>query len=242
MQWLWVFEIKKDMNLVGLCNEYYNLSKWKDEIIRIKNAQSMIEKWVNISDIPPLWVSNLHDYWYFVQLYSRDKHVFSDNTPVKLRFDWEGEVFVENFQDNNISNQWIYEKMLEIFYRKWLSFNNGPLKTDRFLSREDSDLLISSTNYETLELLWLDSNIYEIRHISIDILLRLFKYNFIGNEEIYTHVDGYRLRDDDINAALFMWHKKYGGISYIDGFWLNTSFNKLISRYMIIDKTYFKYN
>jgi len=238
MKWISKFEVKKEIFLDEICNEYYKLAFWQKEYDRILFAQKLLNNRKSNSLIPTLGVIDLHDYWYFVQLFSRWKHIYQDWTICKLNFSWEWVVFLEDFNDNDITDWWLFQVMLDIYDKKWLKFKWNKSVDSRFLSRENSDLLLEHTSVETLEYLWLDSSVYEIKHIPVDIYLRLYDKWLFWNSNIYTHVDWYRLRDDDEISTLFMWHKKYWWPSYIDWFWLRNSFPRLISRYIILPKTY----
>lgn len=240
MQWISKFFIDKNNYLNWLCEKFYNNSNWKSEFERNKLAKTLLNKWELNKNIPTLWYPPFFDYWYLIELYSMNKHINLNGENVKLKFDWQWEAYVEDFKDWNIKSSCLLDKMFEIFTKKWKKFiTKKDLDVSRILSREDNDLLLKYWGNETLEFYWFSPDQYKIVNIPIDIYLRLFSNNLFWNKNIFTHVYGYRLRDDFIKSTLFMWYKKYWWPCFIDWFWLNISFESLISRYIIIENSYF---
>ncbi len=256
--WLIKYNFSAEPKLQNLVENYYIKNKGESEENRIKNAEIMLQKWEKEFSTPILGVFPLYDYWYWIYIYSLDYHIDAEGNLYKHSWNKEQEVYIESFSDKDKTKDTILlDMMFEVFQTKWLSFLNKKNKLgreyildckinyhpkhnswdwivkSRFLSRQDSDYLIASTKKEVLSKLGFDSKKYTIQHISLEIFLQASSLGLWGNTDIMTHIDGYRLRADGVLSTIFAWHKKYGWVSYFDSFWFDSSFDCLLSRYMI---------
>lgn len=210
---------KKEINqlLINYKLKYQESS----EIERIQGAIQLIKSCPknSIKYLPS--VPNRSDYWYLIQLLSKEKHILKNKTPYFFTLNNSPTIYLEK---NNEIQQLLIKKE-----KNKQIINN--------CSRAILDKLIEKNQYKTLLELDIDPQKWRIAPIPYDIFIRLEKHQIeIGNFNY--HLDGYRLRTDENLTNLIGGHKQFGGQQFVDSIWTSTISSNIKTKLAIIPIKY----
>lgn len=225
------FKLPCQQDLDALILEYCQKAHHECETVRQQLAQELYLHWKD-SGIPFPARPEDYDYWYFVHVQSQDKHVCDKKKKYSFSFSRFQECWVESFSDRDAEKSSdLLEALFHAARDKTEVFNIS--KPTRHLSRNESDLLLQLAGDEALSALGFSSQRYALIHIPLEIYLLGMDRHIWGHDPIYTHLDGYRIRDDKVLASLFAGNFSSENLPCIDSYFLSFRSNHLISRYAI---------
>jgi hypothetical protein len=217
----------------------YSLKSAREgEAVRQRLAEELYALWKEFNLPFPARVES-HDYWYFVHIFSQNKHIYSDGKRYALSFTRFQECWVEPFSEASIE---MSSDILDTLFRVAQNKTNSLIdlldisRPTRHLSRRDSDLLLAIAGGETLSTLGFSPQKYRLMHIPLEIYLQGINLRLWGNLPLYTHLDGYRLRDDGVIASLFAGNFFSKTLPCIDSYFMKFRSKHLIARYIILSK------
>lgn len=215
--------------------EYYLTAAGKEETIRQRLAEKLYARWQGLN-VPFPGCANSNDYWYFVHVFAQDRHVCRNGIKYPLSFSRFQECWIEAFSDDNPEASSAVLDMLFCIAREKKGSRLDTLdfsRPTRCLSRRDSDLLLEIAGDDTLSILGFSPKKYTLTHVPLEIYLQGMDLKLWGEQPMYTHVDGYRMRDDGVLSCIFAGNFSSPNLPHIDSYFANFISRHLISRYMI---------